>query len=52
MQLLFYLEQEFGKAGMSMYQPTSLRLTAAMAVFWIVAQVFLVRARRRPPAPA
>jgi hypothetical protein len=52
MQLLFYLEQEFGKAGMSMYQPTSLRLTAAMAVFWVVAQVLLARAHRRPPAPA
>lgn len=52
MQVLFYLEQEFGAAGMSMYQPTSLRLTAAMAAFWLVAQALLVRGRRLRPASA
>lgn len=52
MQLLFFLEQEFGGAGMSMYQPTSLRLTAAMLVFWLVAQALLVRGRRLGPSSA
>jgi len=46
MQVLFYLEQEWGAAGMSMYQPTSLRLTAAMIAFWLLAQALLVRGRR------
>lgn len=49
MQVLFFLEQEFGAAGMSMYQPTSLRLTAAMAGFWLLAQVLLVRGQRLAP---
>jgi hypothetical protein len=52
MQVLFYLEQEFGAPGMSIHQPTSLRLAAAMAVFWIVAQALLVRGRRIGPSPA
>jgi hypothetical protein len=46
MQVLFYLEQEFGAPGMSIHQPTSLRLSAAMLVFWIVAQALLARGRR------
>jgi hypothetical protein len=50
MQVLFYLEQEFGAAGMSMYQPTSLRLTAAMLGFWLLCQALLVRGRRRTSA--
>jgi hypothetical protein len=52
MQGLFFLEQEWGGAGMSMYQPTSLRLTAAMAAFWLAARLLLVRARRLAPAPS
>ncbi|MEE8146864.1 MAG: hypothetical protein V3T24_04615 [Longimicrobiales bacterium] len=52
MQVLFYLEQEFGAPGMSIHQPTSLRLTAAMAVFWILAQALLVRAGRLGPPSA
>jgi hypothetical protein len=51
MQGLFFLEQEWGGAGMSMYQPTSLRLAAAMAAFWLAAQVLLLRARRLAPTP-
>jgi hypothetical protein len=50
MQVLFYVEQRWGRPGMSMYQPTSLRLAAAMVVFWIGAQVTL--RRRRAPEPA
>ena len=45
MQVLFYLEQRWGRPGMSMYQPTSLRLAAAMVVFWIGAQITLRRRR-------
>jgi hypothetical protein len=41
MQVLFFLEQRWGRPGMSMYQPTSLRLAAAMAVFWLAAQITL-----------
>jgi hypothetical protein len=52
MQVLFYLEQEFGAPGMSIHQPTSLRLAAAMAVFWIVAQALLVRGGRLGPSSA
>ncbi|MGD8897920.1 MAG: hypothetical protein PVJ73_17965 [Acidobacteriota bacterium] len=51
MQVLFYLEQEFGAPGMSIHQPTSLRLSAAMVVFWIVAQALLARGRR-PEEPS
>ncbi len=51
MQVLFYFEQRWGRPGMSMYQPTSLRLAAAMIVFWIGAQVTL-RRRRAPKPPA
>lgn len=47
MQVLFYLEQRWGRPGMSMYQPTSLRLSAAMAVFWIGARI-VWRQRRQP----
>jgi hypothetical protein len=52
--VLFYLEQEFGAPGMSIHQPTSLRLSAAMVVFWIVAQALLARGRRpeKPSAEA
>jgi hypothetical protein len=50
MQLLFFLEQRFREMGMSMYQPTSLRLTAAMAAFWLLARLALARARRQAPA--
>ena len=52
MQVLFYLEQEFGAPGMSIHQPTSLRLAAAMAVFWVVAQALLVRGGRLGPSSA
>jgi hypothetical protein len=50
MQVLFYFEQRWGRPGMSMYQPTSLHLAAAMLVFWIGARVTL--RRRRVPEPA
>ena len=49
MQVLFFLEQRYMEIGMSMYQPTSLRLASAMAVFWIAAQVIL-RKRQAPAA--
>jgi hypothetical protein len=52
MQVLFYLEQEFAAPGMSMYQPTSLRLAGAMALFWLAAQALLARARRLAPPVA
>jgi hypothetical protein len=52
MQVLFFLEQEWGRPGMSMYQPTSLRLAAAMAVFWLAAQVTLWRRRGAAPPQA
>lgn len=43
MQVLFFLEQRYMEIGMSMYQPTSLRLAAAMVVFWVAARVTLRR---------
>jgi hypothetical protein len=43
LQVLFFLEQQWGRPGMSMYQPTSLRLAAAMIVFWLAAQITLRR---------
>jgi hypothetical protein len=46
LQVLFFLEQGFTEMGTSMLQPTSVRLTVAMVVFWIAAQIAL---RRRAP---
>jgi hypothetical protein len=51
MQLLFFLEQRYMTMGSSMLQPTSLRLSAAMGVFWVTAQVLLWRRRARDPDP-
>lgn len=51
-QLLFYLEQQFGPAGVSINQPTSLRLCALLAALWLVAQMLLVRGRRLSLSPA
>ena len=45
MQTLFFLEQSYMEMGTSMLQPTSLRLAAAMAAFWIAAQVLIRRCR-------
>jgi hypothetical protein len=47
LQVLFFMEQRYMEIGMSMYQPTSVRLAAAMAVFWVGAQIIL---RRRQAA--
>jgi len=52
MQVLFYFEQRWGRPGMSMYQPTSLRLAAAMLVFWIGARVTLRRRFAPQDAPS
>jgi hypothetical protein len=44
LQLLFWSRQRFAEAGMSIYQPVSWLTVAAMAVFWIAAQLALRRA--------
>jgi hypothetical protein len=45
-QVLFFLEQRYVDPTSSMWQPTSLRLSLAMAAFWLLARVAL-RTRRR-----
>jgi len=47
LQVLFFLEQDYLEMGRSMLQPTSLRLTAVMVLFWVATQVAL---RRRAPS--
>jgi hypothetical protein len=45
LQGLFFSQQRFGEAGMSMYQPTNGIVAAAMLLFWLAAQAAL-RLRR------
>jgi hypothetical protein len=53
MQVLFFLEQRYMEPTSSMWQPTSLRLIAAMTAFWLLAQVALrIRTRGDTPASA
>jgi hypothetical protein len=51
MQVLFFLEQRYLEPTSSMWQPTSLRLSAAMGGFWLLAQI-MVRLRTRGDTPA
>lgn len=50
MQVLFFLEQRYLEPTSSMWQPTSLRLCATLAAFWLLARVAL-RTRPRDDTP-
>jgi hypothetical protein len=41
LQVLFFSQQRFAEAGMSMYQPTNLLVAASMGLFWVALQVTL-----------
>jgi hypothetical protein len=47
LQAFFFAEQRFLEIGMSMYQPTHLRVVAVLAAFWLAAQAFVLLARRK-----
>jgi hypothetical protein len=47
LQLLFWWRHRFAEMGMSLYQPTNLGTVLAMAAFYAVAQILILRARRR-----
>jgi len=50
LQALFWFGQRWSEMGMSLYQPVNWTTVAAMAAFWVAAQVSLAWRRRRPPA--
>jgi hypothetical protein len=46
LQLVFWLGQRWAEMGMSLYQPVNWTTVAAMAAFWLAAEVALRRRRR------